>query len=114
MRPRGFPPLQSDVPVLTSGEVGAPLNEGCISLIRTRDNSAMAEKNYRTILAKYQFKDKFGHSLELVTDYQDLLAELDRLREAERERGQISASRERGRPVKLETLPSWKLASREE
>jgi hypothetical protein len=49
----------------------------------------MAEKNYRAILAKYQFKDKFGHSLEMVSDYLDLLAELERLREAERERGQI-------------------------
>ena len=49
----------------------------------------MLEKDYKSILAKYEFKNKFGHSLEMVTDYQDLLAELERLREAERERGQI-------------------------
>jgi hypothetical protein len=41
------------------------------------------EKYYKAILAKYEFKDKFGHSLERVTDYLNLLAELERLREAD-------------------------------
>lgn len=49
----------------------------------------MADKDYKAILAKHGFKDPLGHSLELVTDYQDLLVELERLREVERQYGQI-------------------------
>jgi len=49
----------------------------------------MEDKDYKAILARYHFKDSYGHSLETCLDYQDLLAELERLREAERGHGQV-------------------------